>query len=352
MFVRKAGMQVYSNYCLEGSVTPVPLFSSLLGTCLERGIDKTNGGAEFNIGGVVYIAMPNAANSLASIKKWVFEEKKYELKDVANALRHNFGVDIPNEKKNTDYLRWNQMRIDFLSTPKFGNNQSYVDEEMKWLIDISYDILKDAEEACDEIYLSTPKDENQRRRINRLRRMVGYSGNSMKETYGDKFKILFSAGCGTFAQYALFGSGCAASADGRLRGEPVAPNFSPTSGTAQNGEGAIFSSLKNLGLNKYAAGAIIDVCIPKDEINKDKIQSIYKKFIESNGSILSLTIPGAENIQKAYETCNEVREEIKEQEALKDFADLNVRVGGWNGPFITLTEVQQRDYMNRRITKN
>ena len=352
LFVRKAGMQVYSNYCLEGSVTPVPLFSSLLGTCLERGIDKTNGGAEFNIGGVVYIAMPNAANSLASIKKWVFEEKKYELKDVANALRHNFGVDIPNEKKNTDYLRWNQMRIDFLSTPKFGNNQSYVDEEMKWLIDISYDILKDAEEACDEIYLSTPKDENQRRRINRLRRMVGYSGNSMKETYGDKFKILFSAGCGTFAQYALFGSGCAASADGRLRGEPVAPNFSPTSGTAQNGEGAIFSSLKNLGLNKYAAGAIIDVCIPKDEINKDKIQSIYKKFIESNGSILSLTIPGAENIQKAYETCNEVREEIKEQEALKDFADLNVRVGGWNGPFITLTEVQQRDYMNRRITKN
>jgi len=222
---------------------------------------------------------------------------------------------------------------------------------MAWLIDNAYEVLAEAEELCDEIYLTKPKTKKETERIQRLRLMAEYEGSSMKERYGDDFDILFSAGCGTFAQYALFGIGTAASADGRLRNEPVAPNFSPSSGTAVNGEGAVLSSLKNLNLNKYAAGVMLDMCINKNELNKEKIQEIYKRFILSNGSIISLTIAGFDNIKKAYETCNDVRSGKKQQDALSEFADLNVRVGGWNGPFITLTQVQQEDYM-KRITEN
>jgi formate C-acetyltransferase len=354
-FVNKVCMQLYDNYCLEGSVTPVPLFSSLLGTCLERGVDKTSGGCEFNLGGVVYIAMPNAANSLASIKKWVFEKKKYSLTEVIEALKNNYGF---GGKESPKKEVWNRIYQDFKNdTPKFGNSDAYVDNEMQYLLDISYKKLMKAEELCDEIYLSkvgemSESELNKIRRIRRLRRMAGFQNSSEDLNFGGHFSISFSAGCGTFAQYAMFGAGCAASADGRLQGEPVAPNFSPNSGTATHGEGAILSSLKNLRLDKYALGAIVDVCIPKDNVNKDYIENIYHKFIESNGSILSLTVPGAENIQKAYETCQEVRDEKKEQAELQEFADLNVRVGGWNGPFITLTEVQQDDYMERRIFKN
>lgn len=353
-FVNKVCMQLYDNYCLEGSVTPVPLFSSLLGTCLEKGVDKTSGGCEYNLGGVVYIAMPNAANSLASIKKWVYEEKKYSLTEVIEALKNNFGKNIPVDEITEREEGWLKMWNRFESTPKYGNSEPYVDEEMQYLLDIAFNKIQKAEKLCDEIYLSKvremPDSElNTIRKIRRLRRMAGFQDSSKDLNFGDHFSISFSAGCGTFAQYAMFGIGCAASADGRLQGEPVAPNFSPNSGTAIHGEGAILHSMKNLRLDKYALGAIVDICIPRDELNQEKLMGLYYKFIESNGSILSLTVPESEErVKSAFELCKAVRSEKAKHEELKEFADLNVRVGGWNGPYIALTEIQQKDY-NKRL---
>ncbi len=353
-FVNKVCMQLYDNYCLEGSVTPVPLFSSLLGTCLERGIDKTSGGCEYNLGGVVYIAMPNTANAFASIKKWVYEEKKYTLTQVAEALRNNFGINNNNPDDSKKEM-WTEMLKLFRSTPKFGNNDKYVDKEMQYLLDISYNKIQKAEKLCDDIYLSKVQqmtDENEKRRIRRLRRMAGFQNSGEDLNYKYDFSISFSAGCGTFAQYAMFGSGCAASADGRLRGEPVAPNFSPDSGTATHGIGSVIESMKDLKLDKYALGAIVDICIPREAYSQDLLIAAYDKFIESNGSILSLTIPDSKNrVKSAYEVCQAVRKEEATQEELKEFADLNVRVGGWNGPYITLTDIQQVDY-NKRLGIN
>lgn len=353
-FVNKVCMQLYDNYCLDGSVTPVPLFSSLLGTCLEKGIDKTSGGCEYNLGGVVYIAMPNAANSLASIKKWVYEEKEYTLNEVVEALRSNFGKNTPEKEISEREERWIEMLRKFESTPKFGNSEAYVDNEMQYLLDISYQKIQKAEKLCDEIYLSKVKEMPESetdtiRKIRRLRRMAGFQDSSRDLNFGDQFSISFSAGCGTFAQYAMFGVGCAASADGRLQGEPVAPNFSPNSGTATHGEGAILHSMKDLKLDKYALGAIVDICISRNELDHEKLIGLYNHFIESNGSILSLTVPESEErVKSAFELCEAVRNEKAKHEELKEFADLNVRVGGWNGPYITLTEIQQKDY-NKRL---
>jgi pyruvate-formate lyase len=339
LFTNKAGMQLYSYYALEGSVTPVPFLSAMLGNCLEKGIDKTWGGADYTIAGIVFIAMPNVANSLAAIKEWVYDKKEYTLAEVVGALRHDFKGSEREEK----------MKRDFEQSPKFGNNQEEVDEIMTWLLTEVYEAVQEAEEISDYIFLTVPETPEEASRVKRLRHMAEYEGPSMKERFGKDFNIAFTAGCGTFGQYAHFGIGCAASADGRGKDQPVAPNFSPYSGTAYNGEGAILESLKNLGLNKYGTGVMLDICLEEKDTNEDKVVEMMKKFMRCNGSIMSLTIVGHKEIEKIYELCNEVREGKKAPSVLYEYNDISVRVGGWNGPFVTLTKVQQENYIKRMI---
>jgi formate C-acetyltransferase len=339
LFANKAGMQLYSYYTLEGSVTPVPFFSAMLGNCLEKGIDKTWGGADYNIAGIVFIAMPNVANSLAAIKEWVYDKKVYTLAEVVKALRHDF----KGSKREVE------MKRDFEQSPKFGNNREEVDEIMAWLLTGVHEAVQKAQKLSDYVFLTVPETPEEAKRVKRLRNMAEYEGPSMKERFGKDFNIAFTAGCGTFAQYAHFGIGCAASADGRGKDQPVAPNFSPFSGTAHNGEGAILESLKDLGLNRYGTGVMLDICLEEKDTNEEKVVEVMKKFTRCNGSIMSLTIVGHKEIEKIYELCNEVREGIKDPGVLYEYNDVSVRVGGWNSPFVTLTKVQQENYLKRMI---
>jgi formate C-acetyltransferase len=105
--------------------------------------------------------------------------------------------------------------------------------------------------------------------------------------------------------------------------------------------------MKNLGLDRFGAGVMLDICLDKQDTTQEKIVEVYKKFLRCNGSIMSLTIVGNETIKKVYQLCNDVRDGKKDPAVLHEFAGLNVRVGGWNGPFITLTKAHQEDYLKR-----
>ena len=338
-FTNKAGMELYSFYMLEGSSTPTPFFSALLGKCLDKGIDKTWGGADYTLSGVVFYGMPNCANALAAIKQWVYDKKEYSIEEVVQALKNNF-------------KGYEEMRDKFEKhSPKFGNGDPAVDDIMAWLADSVLEAVKHAEELADKVFLTIPKTVDEMRNIKRLRRMAGYSGISMREHFGEDFNIAFATGCGTFAQYAFLGMGCGASADGRFASKPVAPNFSPTSGTATHGAGAVLASLKGLGLDRFGLGVITDMCFDEKSVNSEFMKELILKFMENNGSIMTVTVVGPEEVEEIYNLCNEVRMGEKEADVLFEYNDVSVRVGGWNGPFVALTKVQQEDYLKRSLSK-
>lgn len=334
----KAGMELYANFCLEGSVTPAPFFSALLGQCLTKGIDKTWGGADHILGGIVFIAVPNVANSLVAIDEWVFRKKKYKLAQVVHALRNNYEVN-----------GGQQMRRDFLRSPKWGNGDKAVDEIMAWLLDEIYDAIQNAQRLADHIFLTIPRGSKEGRRISALRNMASYSGNSMRERYGRDFDIRFTVGCGTFAQYAWFGMGCAATAEGRLADQPVAPNFSPASGTAKTGIGHVLASMKHLRLDRFGCGVMTDLCLERSKVGQPLVTQVIRKHLASGGSILSLTVADRRRLKKIYECCNAVREGTMDPHELDQYLDVTVRVGGWNGVFATLTKAQQEDYLKRSL---
>ncbi len=334
IFTDKIGLSIYDFYNIDGSVTPTPFFSALLGKCLERGKDKTWGGAGYNLGGVISVAVPNAANALYNIKKVVFEDKKYTLAGLIEILRGNF-------EGQEDFRQY------LLSLPKFGNNEKEVDNLAAWLLDISREAIYNTKKLAELIYLKKPSAADAER-VKRLKSLAGYEGMSMQERFGSDFDILLTGGSGTFGQYVSNGKGVAASADGRRRNDPVAPNCSPVSGSVKNGIGHIFSSVQRLPLNKFGAGVVVDLCVERKP-DTTYIESMLDSFINMGGNIFTISVVHHDMMREAYNICREVREGREPVEKLSPFTGFTVRVGGWNAPFISLSDEQQQDYLKRFI---
>ena len=83
---------------------------------LLNGKDVTAGGAKYNYSGIQAIQVANIADSLAVLKRLVFDEKTIEKKVFLEALMNNF--------KGNEPLR--QVCINHV--PKYGNDIAWVDE--------------------------------------------------------------------------------------------------------------------------------------------------------------------------------------------------------------------------------
>src|SRR5512136_993789 len=69
---------------------PVPYLSALVGGCLASGKDSNAGGARFNFLTVEGVALATAVDSLAAVKKLVFEEHTVSMDQLLQALQANY----------------------------------------------------------------------------------------------------------------------------------------------------------------------------------------------------------------------------------------------------------------------
>jgi formate C-acetyltransferase len=96
-------------------LAPKPLMSIMYEGCMEKGRGVEAGGAMYNFGpGVVWSGLATYVDSMAAIKKLVFEDKKYTLRQMKDALK-------------ADFVGYEALRKDCLSVAKFGNDDDYVD---------------------------------------------------------------------------------------------------------------------------------------------------------------------------------------------------------------------------------
>ncbi len=95
----------------------LPYQSMLTKDCLERGKDVLCGGARFYLDpGVTSIGIADIADSMAAVKKLVYEEKLISMKELCHALEANFeGYESIRQRLLND-------------APKYGNDIDYVDD--------------------------------------------------------------------------------------------------------------------------------------------------------------------------------------------------------------------------------
>jgi pyruvate formate-lyase/glycerol dehydratase family glycyl radical enzyme len=114
-WLRKAGQARSVAQALYAEHMPRPFFSALFKECIDRAEDamwwEYPGARPY----VDVIGTTNVADSLAAIKKFVFEEKSITLGDLIEAVRSNF--------EGNEELRLRLVN----EAPKFGNDNDYVD---------------------------------------------------------------------------------------------------------------------------------------------------------------------------------------------------------------------------------
>lgn len=344
-FTDQAVMSLFMYYMIDENAAPSPLFSAYLEGCMEKGADKASGGANHNIGGIVLGAVPDMVNQLSAIRLWVYDKKKYTLEQVCEAIRENFGVGNPGLPAEKLELYGN-IRVDFdTNSPKFGDNNVDADKLTSNILDIFYRCIQSSATFGKKLFQDNVP-EKQWRKIAALRALAGYYGLPLGKKFNIKMKI--TAGMGTFEQYNWQGRGAAASAN-RLDGTPIAPNFSPVPGTVHSGILGTMNSLSKFHLERFAAGVITDICLDEQSTTPEVVEQVIREFTSKYGAMMTVAISTTDKYRDIYEAAKKAAT-LPEPEAaalLAGYANVNVRIGGWQTPFITLPLDHMENHIKR-----
>ncbi len=270
--MRMANMsqRMMAKYC------PNPHRSNLIEGCIERGLDMKNRGPLYGHGQILIEGLADAVDSLASIKHFVFEKKKYTLTEVCTALEENFeGYDA--------------MYRDFKNYVKFGNDNQEVDSIYK--------------AVTDHFYMYLPKHKTFRGGV-------------------------FGAGCSTFQRAAEYGRMHGALPNGKRKAEPLfADSIAATPGFDTNGPTALIKSVLNCDQTWCISGNVMQMKFSKSLFSTDKgnaaFISLAKSYFALGGQQLSINVLSKEELLDAQ----------KNPEAHKN---LIVRVGGYSDYFTRL----------------
>ncbi len=266
---------------------PDPLRSALMYKGIESGQDTFRRKMPFENGAVINpIGMVNVGDSLAAIKKLVFDEKKYSLKELNDALEAN-------------WEGYEEMHKDFLSAPKFGNNDDYVDSLVVRCYKSFCDITGTLPTILGGVHIPT-----------------GISITSHQPGGG------------------LTG----ATPDGRKAGEILADGtMSPMHGCDTNGPTSVLLSAMKVDQDPMQATLLNMKFHPsslKTEEDLAKLASMIRTYLLNGGKHLQFNVVDRETL-------------IKAQEDPKSYRDLIVRIAGYSAYFVQLNKPMQDEVISR-----
>ena len=283
------------DIALEENVPDI-LCSAFVESCISRGKTIKEGGSKYDFISGLQVGIANLGNSLAAIKKLVFEEKKLTKEQLLIAIENNF------EGEKGEKIR--QLLLNF--APKYGNDDDYVDL-----------LLKDA-------YMEF---------INELENY--HTTRYNRGPIGCKY----FAGTSSISANVPSGAVVPATPDGRKAHTPVAEGSSPSSGTDMLGPTAVFKSVSKLPTEKIMGGVLLNQKLSPAAIQKDsdklKLISIIRTFFEDlKGWHVQYNIVSKETLLAAKKNPEKYR-------------DLIVRIAGYSAFFTTLSPDTQDDIIAR-----
>ena len=193
----------------------LPTFTILLDGALERAVDATAGGAKVNIGPTMQmVGFGTLVDSVAAIKKVVFEDHAATLAEVAEACMKNF-------------VGYDALRAKLLAAPKYGNDDDFADDIAadlwKWFADCTMVLKMYRGHYCDAA-------------IQMVQSNVGY------------------------------GAMTGATPNGRLAGQPISDTMSATQQADTNGPTAAARSYGKLDFPAYTNGTLLNMWISQSEL--------------------------------------------------------------------------------------
>lgn len=272
----------------HAKVVPSPFLSSVIDSCLEKGMDVTAGGAKYNLSGIQLIQVANVADSMAVIKQLIFEEKSLTSTELMNALRKNWDGE---EKLRQRVLR---------HVPKYGNDVEWVDAiGNKW---------------------------------------VAYFAGRMKE-FENARGGRYHTGLYTVSAHVPMGKNVGASADGRLAATPLADGgISAMYGRDEKGPTALLNSVSRINSLPASNGTLLNMkFLPeffKSEEDRKKFSAMLKSFVRLKIHHVQFNVVNKEDLLAA-------------QENPEAYKGLTIRVAGYTAYFTELARDLQDEIIAR-----
>lgn len=280
-----------SHDVAQAEVTPFPFLSSLVSDCIKKGVDITEGGARYNFTEVQGVGIANTADSLAAIKKLVFQERSVSLDLLVAAMKENFG----------DHESLRQMMLN--DAPKYGNNEPLVDDI--------------AREVVHNFYQEVEKYSNPR---------------------GGRFL----PGLLVWTLAEGFGSVTGATPDGRKSGEVFSDSIGAAQGRDVKGPTALVKSVTQIDYTPVVGGLSFNMKFTPTVLSTDdslyKLQSLIHTYFQLGGLQIQINVVDRETLLEA-------------QRFPEKYHSLIVRVSGWSARFTTLSRALQDDIISRTAQK-
>jgi trans-4-hydroxy-L-proline dehydratase len=266
---------------------PVPFLSALVEGCLQSGKDCNAGGARYNFLTVEGVALATVADSLAAIKKLVYEDPQIKMGTLVEAIQVNF--------EGQESLR----RILLAKAPKYGNDDGYADE-------IAREVSRFWTEEAFKNTSSTGKR---------------YRGGYLSWNY-----------------WIAYAPTTAATPDGRRRGQFLSNAVCPVSGADRKGPTSIIKSVGKLGLETAPNGASHTMSFSPNLLRnpeqRQKLKALLRAYGQVGGTCLQVNVIDADTLREA-------------QRFPDEYHNLLVRVTGYNAYFAGLGQEIQDEIIAR-----
>ncbi|MGL5067357.1 MAG: (2S)-3-sulfopropanediol dehydratase [Sarcina sp.] len=269
-----------------------PYVSAFFQDCITSGKDMTEGGTKYNGIGPQASGIATCADTLATIKQLMFDEKKFTGSELLQAVRDNWDG---HEKL---YALVNSSKVHH-----YGNDDDYADELFKYMF---------------ECY---------------CRNIKGRKTKRGGEFSPGVYSVNANVGMGLFTN---------ASLDGRKGAEPISDNMGPvhTDGASHDicGPTAVVNSVTKVDHSLATNGTLLNLRFPQESVlgveGRDNLVGFIDEYINKGGMHVQFNIMSSEMMREA-------------QKNPKDYKDMLVRVAGYSAYFVELGKPLQKDLIQR-----
>ncbi len=278
-----------SNYIdrMFAKYAPAPFLSVVIDDCVARGKDYYDGGPRYNTSYIQCCGLGTTTDSLAALKKHVFEDQRFSMDKVMHAVLNDF--------EGEEVLRQTIMN----RTPFFGNDDNYADA-------IALQVYNDLVKAIDGKPNIKP---------------------------GGKYHLnMLSTTC-----HVYFGKVMGATPNGRLAGKSISDGTSPSHGADTHGPSAVMKSLTKFDHVKSGGTLLNQRFLPsllKKEEDMVKLGYLIRSYFILGGHHVQFNIVDTATLLAA-------------QACPSDYKDLMVRMAGYSDYFNDMNSDLQREVIER-----
>ncbi len=282
--IKIAGNQIIEE--LYAVSMPAPFLSLIIEDCLENARDYNDGGARYNSNYIQGVGIGSLTDSLSALKKHVFEDQKYTLQELLDALRNNFS----GREEVRQYL--------IHKTRHYGNDDDYADSIMQQVFKMFYEAV-----------------------------------NGRSTYRGGTYRInMLPTTC-----HVYFGSVIGATPDGRLSNLPLSEGISPVQGVDLQGPTAVIKSASKMD-HLLTGGTLLNVKFTPQVLAGEKglesLVHLVRSYFRLDGHHIQFNVVDAETLRKA-------------QQNPEQYGNLIVRVAGYSDYFNNLSEQLQNEIIQR-----